>query len=162
MFSRCQRSNSRHFSAAAMAAVGGLTSYLRIHKRGLHASIWPVLRFRRSAGSRLKEDDEAHTPLVLSWRSGKRGGRGSSIRAQGVACRRKHGWSCSSTHSRPSATTKPSTAGHVCPLIDRGARFAKTMVGASELGRPPRLGWTASWPTRCIDYYSSSFFSLTT
>ena len=133
MFSRCRRSNSRHSSAAAMTAVGGLTSYLRMRKRGLHAGIWPVLRFRRSAGSRLKENDETHTPLVLSWRSGKRGGRGSSIRAQGVACRRKHGWSCSSTHSRPSAKARLSTDGHACRPKRCGARLFDTAAGGQQI-----------------------------
>ena len=54
-----------------MAAVWGSTSHLHIRKHGWHASIWPALRFRRSIGCWLKEEDKTHTYtgcLVLAFR----------------------------------------------------------------------------------------------
>ena len=85
-------------------------------------------------GCQSKEDDETHTPIVLSWQSGGRGGRGSYIRVRGVACRRDHGCRCSGAHTRPCATTKPSTDGYACRLKCYGARLFGTTVGGQQIG----------------------------
>ena len=82
IFSLYRRSNSRRSNASTKAIIVSSKSQLRGRKCGYHPRIWPVLQFRRPARSRWKEDNETHTPIVLRWRPGERGGRGSSIHAR--------------------------------------------------------------------------------
>ena len=134
MFSWGRRSIRRSINVATKVSILRSKSPRRRRLSGSHPSFWLVPWFRRPARHRSKADDQTHTPNVLSQRSGDRGGRGSAIRARGVAWRREHGWRRSSAHSRPSATARPSTDGHACRLERCGARLAETTAGGQRIG----------------------------
>ena len=118
IFSWCRRSTRRRINIATKVKLLRSKSWKRRHLSGRPPSFWPVRCFRRPVRYRLKEDDHTHTPNVMSWRSGELDSRCSSIRAWGAAWRREHRWCCSSARSRLSTTTRTSSDGHACWLIE--------------------------------------------